>query len=104
MHWFMLLLAIGVEVIGTTALKMSGGSVANRWFVIAMSLYFLSIALLTYSLKVLPVGTAYALWAGLGTGFITLIGIIWFQEPADALRLLFIGLIIIGSVGLKVIT
>ena len=64
----------------------------------ALSLGFLSLAL-----KTLPVGTAYAVWTGIGAVGTVLLGIYLFSEPATALRLMCIGLIVSGIVGLKLV-
>jgi len=101
MHWFTLLIAIAIEVAGTTSLKMAGGAVMSIWFVGALALYGVSLGLLMISLQTVPLGTAYALWAGLGTAGIAALGILAFGEPATLVRLLFLGLIILGSAGLK---
>jgi quaternary ammonium compound-resistance protein SugE len=60
-----------------------------------------SVALLGLALKSLPVGTAYAVWTGIGTVGTAILGIILFAEPATALRLACIGLIVAGIAGLK---
>jgi small multidrug resistance pump len=56
------------------------------------------------SLKVIPVGVAYAIWSGVGTVLIALIGILWFHEAAGPVRLLFIAMILIGAIGLNLTT
>ncbi len=63
----------------------------------------ISVVLLTYSLKVLPVGSAYAVWTGIGAVGTVILGIILFKEPYDIYRLFFIFLIIVGIVGLRVL-
>ena len=64
----------------------------------------LSLAFLGLALKNLPVGTAYAVWTGIGAVGTALLGIYLFEEPATALRLASIGLIVCGIVGLKLVT
>jgi quaternary ammonium compound-resistance protein SugE len=64
----------------------------------------LSLLLLGIAVRQLPVGTAYALWTGIGTVGTVLLGIWLFAEPAEPLRLLFIAMIIAGVVGLKFVT
>ncbi len=64
-----------------------------------LSVYFLSLAI-----KTIPVGTAYAVWTGIGIIGTTILGIILFNESAHVLRLLFILLILISVVGLKLVT
>mgnify|MGYP003802943439 CR=1 FL=1 len=63
----------------------------------------ISVVLLAYTLKVLPVGSAYTVWTGIGAVGTVILGIILFKEPYDFLRMFFIFLIIIGIVGLRVI-
>lgn len=64
----------------------------------------LSIVLLGLALKTLPVGTAYAVWTGIGAVGTAALGIYLFAEPAPALRLICIGLILSGIIGLKLVT
>jgi quaternary ammonium compound-resistance protein SugE len=63
-----------------------------------------SIVLLGLALKWLPVGTAYAVWTGIGTVGVAILGIVLFSEPATAIRLACIGLIVAGITGLKAVT
>ena len=62
-----------------------------------------SVLLLGFAMKTLPLGTAYAVWTGIGTAGTVIVGMILFNEPATALRLGAIGLILIGGVGLKLL-
>ena len=104
MNWLMLSAAIAFEVVGTTSLKLSEGMTRPGWFVLCLMLYTTSFALLGLSLKAIPVGVAYAIWSGVGTVLIALIGILWFHEAAGPLRLLFIAMILIGAIGLNLTT
>ena len=63
----------------------------------------ISVALLAYTLKVLPVGSAYAVWTGIGAVGTVILGIILFKEPYDFVRMFFIFLIIVGIAGLRLI-
>jgi quaternary ammonium compound-resistance protein SugE len=63
-----------------------------------------SVALLGLALKALPLGTAYAVWTGIGAVGTAILGIYLFNEPRDALRLVCIALIVAGIVGLKLVT
>jgi small multidrug resistance pump len=100
----MLYAAIGFEVVGTTSLKLSQGMTRPGWFALCLALYGTSFALLGLSLKAIPVGVAYAIWSGAGTVLIATIGVLWFQEAASPLRLLYIAMILIGAVGLNLTT
>jgi quaternary ammonium compound-resistance protein SugE len=73
----------------------------SLWTVASM---ILSIVLLGLALRTLPVGTAYAVWTGIGAVGTAALGIYLFAEPATAARLLCIGLILSGIVGLKLVT
>jgi small multidrug resistance pump len=94
-----LLLAIASEIVGTTALKASEGFTRPLAILFvalgyAASFYFMSLALKAG----MPVGTAYAIWAGIGTAAIAIIGLLMFGESLDAAKLIGMGLIIAGVV------
>lgn len=104
MEWIILLIAGFFEISWAIGLKYSHGFsqlVPSILTVICMiaSFYFLALAL-----KSLPLGTAYAVWTGIGTLGTVVLGIILFKEPAAAMRLFCIALIISGITGLKLIT
>ncbi|MCL5292099.1 MAG: multidrug efflux SMR transporter [Actinobacteria bacterium] len=101
MSWVYLILAIVLEVTGTTNMKLSQGFTKVLPSVLMFIFYGLSFVLLTLAIKNIDVGMAYAIWAGLGTALIATVGILWFKEPATALKIVSLGLIIIGVVGLK---
>ena len=63
----------------------------------------LSLVMLSYALKTLPIGTAYAVWTGIGACGTAILGIVLFGEPATAARLISLGLIVAGIVGLKLV-
>ena len=100
MHWVWLAAAIGLEVCGTTSMKLSEGFQRPLYSVGIFVFYALSFTCLTLALKRIDVSVAYALWAGLGTVLISLIGIARFKEPSSALKLASLGLIVAGVVGL----
>ena len=104
MDWIYLLFAGLFEVGWAIGLKYTEGFsrlIPSLWTVAAMAL---SLALLGLALKTLPVGTAYAVWTGIGAVGTAVLGIYLFGEPATAARLGCIGLIVAGIVGLKVVT
>ena len=103
MHWLYLSLAILFEVAGTVALKLSSGfSVLGPSFAVVV-FYGISILFLALALKTIDVGVAYAIWAGLGTALVVIVGIFYFDEPATIQRLAFLGMIIAGVVGLYLV-
>ena len=99
MSW--LLLAIVLEVCGTTSMKLSEGFAKLLPSILIFVFYGLSFASLTIALKSIDVSIAYAVWSGVGTALIAAIGILWFKEPSGALKLASLALIIIGVVGLN---
>lgn len=101
MSWLYLILAILLEVSGTTCLKWSRGFTKTLPSVLLFILYGLSFTAFSFALKKLDVSVAYAVWSGLGTTLIATVGILWFREPLSALKIISIGLIIIGVIGLR---
>jgi len=101
MTWLYLTLAIALEVSGTTCMKLSEGFTKTVPSVLLFVFYTVSFCFLTLALKKIDVSIAYAVWSGVGTALIATIGVLWFKEPATALKLISLGLIIIGVVGLN---
>jgi small multidrug resistance pump len=100
--WFFLAIAIVAEVIGTSFLKSSDGFTRpGPSFAVIVS-YMLAFYFLALSLRTIPVGIAYAVWAGAGIGLIALIGWVIFGQRLDAAAILGIGLIVAGVVVLNV--
>jgi quaternary ammonium compound-resistance protein SugE len=102
--WFYLLIAGFLEVGWAIGLKYTEGF-SRLWpSVLTIAAMILSLAFLGLALKALPVGTAYAIWTGIGAIGTVILGIYLFSEPATAARLACIGLILAGIVGLKLVT
>ncbi|WP_044413170.1 DMT family transporter [Thiomicrospira microaerophila] len=99
--WLLLTLAILAEVIGTTALKLSDGFTKLGPSLVVLIGYGLAFYLLSLTLKQIPVGVAYAIWAGVGIVLITLIGWLAFKQTLDWAAVLGIALIITGVVVLQ---
>lgn len=102
MPWVLLAAAGLLEVVWAIALKKSDGFAnagATAVFAVAG---IASIVLLAQALKSLPVGTAYAVWTGIGAVGAALVGIVWLNESADTLRVLSILLVAVGIAGLSV--
>jgi small multidrug resistance pump len=96
-----LALAIGTEVAATTALKLSDGFRQLGWAAVVVIGYGISFYALSVSLRTIPLGVVYAVWSGVGTAAIVLIGWGLFREILDGVKLAGIGLIIIGVVMLN---
>lgn len=100
-HWLFLAGAIILEVAGTTSMKLSEGFTRIVPSVLMVALYAASFFVLALALKKVDVSVAYAVWAGMGTALIAVIGIYFFQEPLSLIKVISIVLIIIGVVGLN---
>lgn len=104
MEWVYLFFAGLFEVSWAIGLKYTEGFSRLIPTVLTIAAMILSLALLGLALKTLPVGTAYAVWTGIGAVGTAMLGIYLFGEPATAARLGSIGLIVAGIVGLKLVT
>ncbi len=102
MAWFLLVIAGLLEIGWAIGLKYTDGF--TRFWPTAGTLaaLVLSVSLLGLATRTLPVGTAYAVWTGIGAAGTVIGGILLFGEPATATRLACVGLIIAGIVGLKI--
>ena len=104
MEWIHLFIAGIFEISWAIGLKYSHGFTQIRPSVITVICMILSFYFLALALKNLPLGTAYAVWTGIGTLGTVILGIVLFKEPATAMRLFCILLIMSGITGLKLLT
>lgn len=104
MAWVYLTAAGLLEIVWAIGLKYTEGFTRLGPTAITVAAMVASVVLLGIALRDLPVGTGYAIWTGIGTVGTAVLGIMIFQEPATALRLASIGLIIAGIVGLKLVS
>ncbi|MFT3952439.1 MAG: quaternary ammonium compound efflux SMR transporter SugE [Oscillospiraceae bacterium] len=104
MEWLILVLAGLCEIIWAVGLKYTEGFTRLMPSIVTLVGTAASFILLAIALKKLPLGTAYAVWTGIGTVGTTLFGIFVFKEPAELLRILCILLIVTGIVGLKILS
>ena len=101
MPWLILVIAALFEVAWAVGLKASDGFTRFWPSVLTVVALVISVGLLGIASKSLPVGTAYAVWTGIGAVGTVICGICFFGDPATHARLLFLGLIIVGILGLK---
>lgn len=104
MQWIYLLIAGFFEIVWAVGLKLSHGftnPIISILTILGMmaSFYFLAVAL-----KNIPLGTAYAVWTGIGTVGTVILGILLFKEPVTFMRIICIALIIFGIIGLKLLS
>ncbi len=100
-YWFLLSVANVLEVAGTTSMKLSDGLSRLVPSVLVFVFYAASFAAFSIALKKIEVSIAYAIWAGIGTAAIAIIGILYFRESITAIKLISIALIVIGVIGLN---
>ncbi|MGP4075795.1 DMT family transporter [Halobacillus sp. K22] len=104
MAWIFLLLAGGSEVIGVTGLNL----ILRNKNVLSFLVLFLgmvsSFGFLSFAMQSLPMGTAYAVWTGIGTVGSVLVGILFFGESKNWLRIVFMAMVLSAAVGLKLIS
>ena len=104
MSWVILFFAGVLEIAWAVGLKYTVGFTRLWPSVFTLATMAGSVGLLGLALRQLPLGTAYAVWTGIGTVGTAVAGMIMLGEPAGALRMLSIGLIVAGIVGLKILT
>lgn len=104
MHWIVLLLAGLLEVVWAVGLKYTAGFTRLLPSAITLAAMAGSVILLGLALRALPLGTAYAVWTGIGTVGTVVWGIMMLNEPASVARLVCIAMIVLGIAGLKILS
>lgn len=102
--WLLLLLAGLFEIVWATGLKYTDGFTKPVPSAITIAAMAASMYLLALAARVLPIGTAYAVWTGIGAVGVAILGVILFAESANLVRLACIALIVAGIIGLKLST
>lgn len=101
MEWVYLVIAGGLEVVWSTCMKFSEGFTDLKYTILTVVGMIFSFLFLSQATKSLPLGTAYAVWTGIGALGAVIVGIVLFKEPVTAARIFFVALLLIGIVGLK---
>jgi quaternary ammonium compound-resistance protein SugE len=101
MAWLLLIIAGLLEIVWAVGMKYSLGWTRLWPSVITIVTIMVSVYLLSVSMRDLPVGTAYAVWVGIGAVGAALLGILLFNEPVTLMRVACLGLIIAGVIGLR---
>lgn len=101
MGYVYLLLTILTETAAVLFMKSSDGFQQKTSSILAVFSYMLSFVFLTLALKRMPVGTANAIWAGASTLLVAILGILIFKESLNTRQMIFLGLIVIGLIGLQ---
>ncbi|QHZ58265.1 multidrug efflux SMR transporter [Brevibacillus sp. NSP2.1] len=103
MTWVSLILAGLFEVVGVMGISQVNQKPSLRSWAVLLGGFSLSFLLLSVAMREIPMGTAYAVWTGIGTVGSALVGMLFYGEPKDGLRLFFIGLVIVSVAGLKLL-
>ena len=101
MAWLYLCIAGVMEMVWSTCMKLSNGFTDLKFTVLTIVGMIVSFGFLSQATKVLPLGTAYSIWTGIGAVGALVIGIVLFKEPATPARLFFAVLLLVGILGLK---
>ena len=101
MAWFYLIVGGLFEVGFTTALRFVDGFKNVPWTIAFLASVAISMALLELAARTIPMGTAYAVWGGIGALGTVIVGIVWFDEPATLIRALLILTIVAAIAGLR---
>lgn len=107
MSWLYLLIAGLLEIgfsISLAKMKDTAGWLFRSWTASFFFFLFVSLWLMYKAVETIPVGTAYAVWTGIGSVGTVIVGIIFFKEPTDFWRLFFIGMLIVSLVGLRLVS
>ncbi|MCG8669349.1 MAG: multidrug efflux SMR transporter [Pseudomonadales bacterium] len=102
MAWIYLIIAGLMEIVWALALKQSQQFTQLTPTIVFLISASISIIFLGLALKTIPIGTAYAVWTGIGAVGVAIAGMVLLNDPVTIIRLMFIGLIVCGVIGLKV--
>jgi quaternary ammonium compound-resistance protein SugE len=102
MPWVILIIAGLFECAWVIALNYSMGFTKIVPGMLTILFMVISMVLLSLSMKHIPMGTAYGVWTGIGTAGVMIVGMLWFGESKDALRILFLMMIVTGVLGLRI--
>lgn len=102
--WIYLILAGLLEVVWAIGLKYTAGFTKLVPSIVTIVALIGSMLLLATAARTLPIGTAYAVWVGIGALGASILGMVLFEEPATAARIAFLGLLLVAIVGLKLTT
>ncbi len=102
MAWILLIIAGLCEIVGVISLKLTESFTKVKPTITCILFGGLSFYLLSSAVQTLPVGTAYAIWTGIGSAGSVLVGMLFFHESKDIIRILLISGIVISIIGLKV--
>ncbi|WP_311950961.1 DMT family transporter [Halomonas piscis] len=103
MAWIYLFIASFGEIFGVASINMYLKRNSWKWRLTVIVVFSLGFYFLALAMREIPLGTAYAIWTGLGATGAVIMGVMFFREPMSRLRLVFLTFIICGAVGLKIV-
>jgi multidrug transporter EmrE-like cation transporter len=104
MHWILLAVGIAIELVATTALKLSDGFTKPAFAVLTLTCFAVAFYVMALVVRTMPLGIAYSVWAGGGIAGVTLIGALVFGQEIDGYGYLGIGLIMAGVIVLNALS
>ena len=102
--WTALAVSIAFEVAGTLLLRLSEGFTRILPAAGAMLAYWACFAFAGFAMRYIPLAVVYAIWAGAGIALVTVIAVLWFGETMSGAKLLFLGMILLGAIGLHLVS
>lgn len=104
MSWVALIIAGLFEVVGVTGIqKIARGDIKSGFLILTPG-FVISFALLSIAMQAIPLGVAYAVWTGMGTVGSAVVGMIFYNESNDRMRLMFLTMVIVAIVGLRLVS
>ncbi|MFJ7978670.1 DMT family transporter [Peribacillus sp. NPDC096379] len=101
MSWVFLIIAGIFEIVGVTGMQIMVKGQKLKGFLIILIGFIISFTLLSLAMKTIPLGVAYAVWTGIGTVGSAIIGMLYYGESKDKLRIFFIALVVVAVIGLR---
>ena len=104
MSWLFLIIAGILEIIGVTGMQIMAKGQKLKGFLIILIGFIFSFTFLNLSMRTVPLGVAYAVWTGIGTVGSAIIGMLYYGESKDKLRIFFIALVVVAVIGLRIVS
>ena len=104
MEWFALIGAGCCEILGVSIMQQVAKQKRLKYILALVVSFAVSFSLLSFSMRTIPMSTAYAVWTGIGTAGAVLLGMLFYGEPREWRRLLFMIMILCSAIGLKILT
>lgn len=104
MSWVLLIFAGIFEVVGVSGIQMITKGEKKKGFIILIVGFIISFTLLGIAMEAIPLGVAYAVWTGIGTVGSAVVGMLYYNESKDRLRIFFIGLVVVAVIGLRIVS